>query len=81
VNSGEAFGHVLRRKRKAAGLTQEQLALTAGVERVFVSWLETGKNQPTFQTIYKLAQALNCAPGSLVDEAAALLDADDSRSS
>lgn len=68
-----AFGAALKRRRKAAGLTQEQLALAAGVERVYVSWLETGKHQPTFHVICRLAQELQCSPGVLVDDAASLL--------
>lgn len=74
MEPAQAFGRALRRRRLDAGLTQEQLALDAGVERVFVSWLETGKKQPTFQTIIKLATSLGCPAGVLVDEAVALLE-------
>lgn len=69
-----AFGLALRRRRKEAQLSQEKLALEAGVERVFVSWLETGKRQPTFQTIIKLAGALGCSASELVADAEALLE-------
>lgn len=50
------FGEALRRVRLAAGMTQEQLALEAGVQRNFISLIETGQNQPTINTIAKLAR-------------------------
>lgn len=69
------FGHAVRARRKAAEMSQEKLALEAGLERVFVSWLETGNRQPTFQTMLKLAHALHCSAADLVAEAEALLAA------
>ena len=63
-----AFGQVLRRMRLAAGMTQEQLGLEAGVQRNFVSLIETGQNQPTIATVFKLAAALGVRPSKLVLE-------------
>ncbi|MBB1647972.1 helix-turn-helix domain-containing protein [Delftia tsuruhatensis] len=71
-----AFGQALRRRRKDARLTQEKLAFEAGIERVYVSWLESGKRQPTFQMILRLAGALNCSAADLVAEAESLLATD-----
>lgn len=62
-------------------MTQEQLAFEAELERVFISWLETGKKQPTFQTILKLASALQCKASDLVAEAEALLAKDTNKAS
>ncbi len=76
MEPGEAFGKVLRAKRKALSLSQEQLALEAGIERVYVSWLENGHKQPTFQTMLKLARALGCSASELVAAAEELLAAD-----
>lgn len=73
MEPGEAFGQVLRARRKSAALSQEQLAFEAGLERVFISLLENGHKQPTFQTMLKLAAALSCTAGELVSEAEALL--------
>lgn len=61
-----AFGLVLRRLRKEAGLSQEQLALEAGIERNFVSLIERGINQPTIKVIFKLAGPLNVGPSEMV---------------
>jgi transcriptional regulator with XRE-family HTH domain len=60
------FGATLRRIRLAAGLTQEQLALEAGVQRNFISLIELGQNQPTIGTIAKLARALDMKASELV---------------
>lgn len=68
-----AFGQVLRKLRLAAGLSQEQLGLESGVQRNFISLIETGQNQPTITTTFKLATALNVRPSKLVLESEKLL--------
>ena len=67
MDAGIAFGKVLRRLREEAGLTQEQLGFEADLRRTYVSILELGQQQPSLTTILKIAQALNCSPGSLLD--------------
>jgi transcriptional regulator with XRE-family HTH domain len=66
VDAATAFGKVLRRLRKAAGLTQEQLGLEADLRRTYVSILELGQQQPTLTTILKLAAALGQSAGEMV---------------
>lgn len=73
MEPAQAFGRALRQRRREAKLSQEKLALEAEVERVYVSWLETGKRQPTFHTIVKLARALGCSAADLVADAELLL--------
>jgi len=53
-----AFGIVLRDLRKQCGLSQEALALEAGVERNYISLLELGKNSASVKMIFKLSGAL-----------------------
>ena len=67
LDPGLAFGKVLRVVRTEAGLTQEQLALAAGVDRSFVSMVERGVNQPTIRMIFRFAAALGVAPSRLVE--------------
>ncbi len=55
-------------------MTQEELAFEAGLARVYISWIETGRKQPTFRTMIKLAYALGCFASELVGEAEALLN-------
>ena len=69
-----ALGQALRSIRLAAGLSQEQLGLESGVQRNFISLIETGQNQPTITTIFKLATALDIKPSKMVEAAEKLLD-------
>lgn len=75
MTPAEAFGRALRKRRKAAALTQEKVALAADLERVFISWLENGKQQPGFETMLKLARALDCKAADIFRDAEALIDA------
>lgn len=47
-------------------LTQETLALEAGVNRTFVAKLELGQTSPSLSTLYKLSAALKVEPEELV---------------
>jgi transcriptional regulator with XRE-family HTH domain len=67
LDPGLAFGKVLRVVRKEVGLTQEELALAAQVDRTFVSMMERGERQPTVRVLFKLATALNVAPVRLIE--------------
>jgi transcriptional regulator with XRE-family HTH domain len=42
----------------AADLTQEQLALAAGIDRSFLSLIERGQRQPTVRIAFQIAKAL-----------------------
>lgn len=58
-----AFGDLLRRFRRTAGLTQEQLAERAGLSTAGISALERGaKSSPQRETVCRLAEALALAP-------------------
>ena len=57
------FGDLLRRFRRASGLTQEQLAERAGLSVAGISALERGaKASPQRETVRLLAEALALAP-------------------
>jgi transcriptional regulator with XRE-family HTH domain len=73
LSPGIAFGLVLRELRRGQRLSQEALALEAGLQRNYISLIERGINQPTITTIFKLAYALRTSPTrivALVEEAA-----------
>jgi transcriptional regulator with XRE-family HTH domain len=63
----EAFGLVLRYLRKVRGITQEALALEAGIKRNYVSLIERGINQPTITIIFKLAASLKIKPSQILE--------------
>lgn len=65
---GIIFGGVLQRYRAKAGVTQEELAFQAGVDRTFVSRLERGIRQPTITTLLGLGAALGISATELVRE-------------
>ena len=52
------FGDHLRRWRRARGLSQIDLAALAGVSARHISFLETGRAQPSREMVLKLAQSL-----------------------
>ncbi|MEX2139964.1 MAG: helix-turn-helix transcriptional regulator [Pirellulales bacterium] len=47
--------------RKAAGLSQEELARRAGVRQETISRIESGKHSPTIRTVDKIDRALKKA--------------------
>ena len=64
----QRFGHLIRRRRLAAGLGQEALADKAHLHRTHVSLLERGKRMPSLAVIKKLAAALDTTMASLMEE-------------
>lgn len=63
----KAFGQALKQERILAGLSQEALALTANVDRTFVSRAERGERQPALTTVFLLASALKISPSKLIE--------------
>lgn len=56
----------LRLLRQANGLSQEQLAERAGLDRNYVGKLEREQNSPTVKTLEALALALQVDPETLI---------------
>ena len=58
-----AFGQRLRELRLAAGLTQEQVAIRAGLDRAFYVDLENARHGVQVDRLYDIADALgvSCA--------------------
>lgn len=59
-------GRNAARLRKAAGLTQEQLAERSGFSQQYLSDLERGRRNPTVVTLRELATALGVSHVELV---------------
>jgi transcriptional regulator with XRE-family HTH domain len=68
-----AFGLVLRALRKQAGLSQEQLALNADLQRNYISLLERGLNSASIKTLFKLASVLQIDPSQMLEQAERLM--------
>lgn len=60
------LGVNVRLHRKLKGMSQEELALEAGMERSYVSDLERGTRNPSVRALGRLADALGIAPHELL---------------
>jgi transcriptional regulator with XRE-family HTH domain len=60
------LGRNLRRARKWAGLTQEEVAERSGVHATEVSRIEAGKRDPRISTMERLAEAVEVPPSDLL---------------
>lgn len=63
---GARFTANLIALRERAGLSQEELALNAPIDRSLMSNYETGVRQPNLRSLLKLAAALNVSPAALM---------------
>ncbi len=59
----------LRVLRKQKGLSQEELAFQAGINRNYVGQIEREEKSPTVDMIEKLATALNIEPIKIFSKA------------
>jgi len=62
----DAFAANLRRLRHAKGISQEDLAFEAGINRSYMSKLEKGASYPGLEILAKLATVLECEPTDLI---------------
>lgn len=60
------FGENLRRARRLARLSQDELGQRASLNRTEISKLEQGERAPRLETIVKLAGGLEVDPGDLL---------------
>ncbi|GAA3817025.1 hypothetical protein CSO01_36660 [Cellulomonas soli] len=57
-----AFGASLRLIRANAGLTQEELAHAAGLDRTYIGSVENGRRNLSLKAMWQLADALQVSP-------------------
>ena len=69
-------GARIRYFRHLRGLSQEQLALQAGLNTAFLGHLERGLKSPTITTLEKLVNALNITFEELFAEGTSMADPD-----
>ncbi|TXN73696.1 helix-turn-helix transcriptional regulator [Methylobacterium sp. WL6] len=65
------IGWNLRRLRVECGLSQERLALAAGIDRAYVGRVERGSENVTITTLEAMAAALSVPVATLLTEPAA----------
>lgn len=54
------LGERVRELRQNRALTQEELAHLAGLHRTYMTHVETGRVNPSLETLARLARALEC---------------------
>jgi transcriptional regulator with XRE-family HTH domain len=65
----QAIGQILRRKREALKISQEELAARAGVDRSYISILERGLKSPTIEMLERICESLGTLPEKIIQEA------------
>jgi len=65
MDAAARFGAAVRRKREQVGISQEDLASRAGLDRTYVSGIERGIRNPTVRMVERIAAALETTPSQL----------------
>ena len=60
------LGENVRRYRKLADISQEELSLRTGIKRSYISDLERGTRNPTVRALGLLAEGLKIEPSALL---------------
>lgn len=58
LEAGETLGEALGRARRAAGITQSELAEVTGIQQAAISRLEQGHGNPTLETLELVARGI-----------------------
>ena len=61
-----AVGRTIRRLRYKKGISQDVLSGFAGIARTHLTMIENGGKQANFETLWKIANALDMRPSELV---------------
>jgi transcriptional regulator with XRE-family HTH domain len=70
----QGLGTALKELRLERGLSQEELAHRASLHPTWISHLESGRENPAWGTVRRLAAALDVSLGKLADRAQQLED-------
>lgn len=62
----EALGINIRNARQEIGLSQENLALKAAIDRSYMSRIERGKANLSVEVLYKIAGEIGIRPHALL---------------
>lgn len=62
----KAFGMRIKRIRLEKGLSQEQVAIEAGIERSYMGAIERGERNPSYDKILSIAKAIKVRPSELL---------------
>ncbi len=74
MNLEAALATVLKKKRKAAGISQEALAYHCNIDRTYVSLIERQKRRPTVRIIFAMCEILHVKPSDFFKEVEGLME-------
>ncbi len=60
------LGDELRKARKKAGLTQEELSFRANLDRTYISQLENNRKSPTVDVLFRLCEAMATSASKII---------------
>ncbi len=66
MSVAERFGANLKRCRRRVRLSQEQVAVRAGLHRSEIGMLENGQRTPRIDTLMRVCAAVEAKPGDLL---------------
>lgn len=61
----DILGKRIRAKRRELGMSQEELAHEAGLDRSYVGRVERGENNLTFVSLVRICRAMGCDVAAL----------------
>lgn len=64
--NNNAVGKTIRNLRNKKGVSQDVLSGLAGIARTHLTMIENGTKQANFETLWKIANALDIRPSKLV---------------
>ncbi|TDT41361.1 helix-turn-helix protein [Halospina denitrificans] len=64
--NAKQFGINVREVRRNREISQDQLALRAGIDRSYMGRIERGQVNITLEKVYRLAEALDCSVRDLL---------------
>ncbi|MGC1853185.1 MAG: helix-turn-helix transcriptional regulator [Solirubrobacterales bacterium] len=67
MDVAKRFGENLRRCRRRAGLSQEELGMRSSLHRTEIGLLERGARVPRIDTLIKISSALVIPPSELIE--------------
>ena len=66
--SAEIVGRVLRRVRETAGITQQDVAMRADMDRAYISEVENGKRSISVDRLLRVCEALNVRAATIISQ-------------
>lgn len=62
-----ALGQVVKQRRTALGISQEELGLRANLDRTYISGIERGVRNPSITALVSLARGLGITVANLLE--------------